>query len=256
MAPPKPEPRSPTPIVILVRPQLGDNIGAVARAMSNFGLRELRLVAPKNGWPNERAYDFATVSAAPILDAAVVYGTLPEALHDISLALASSARPRGFAKPVMTPPEAVRELAVFAGKSAILFGPERTGLENDELALADAIVTIPTSPENPSLNLAQSAVVMGYEYWRAVNRDALTPSIINDPPATKAELSGLFTQLETYLDSVDHFRTPAQKPVMWQNLRNIFVRAQMSGQEVRSMRGMIRALYQRRLTGAMAKEND
>lgn len=234
------------PAIILIRPQLGENIGAVARAMSNFGLKDLRLVAPKNGWPNTRAFDMATDSATPILKKAKLFKTTPEALHGIQFALATSARARDMEKPVFAPAEAAKMLAKHK-RAAILFGPERTGLENEDIVLCDGLITIPTSAENPSLNLAQSAVIMGYE-WQKVVRCALpvVRKAQNAQLTTKNELQGFFDQLEAYLDEVNHFRTPDKKPLMWQNLRNIFLRSQLSSQEVRTLRGVARALYLRR----------
>ncbi|MBV8939829.1 MAG: RNA methyltransferase [Alphaproteobacteria bacterium] len=236
------------PAIILVRPQLGENIGAVARAMSNFGLSDLRLVAPKNGWPNPRAYDMA-VSASPLLDRAQLYATLPEAMHDISVAYATTARTRDMAKPQLVPAEtalALRRAAEQGQRAALLFGPERTGLTNEETVLADGIVTIPTAPDHASLNLSQAMVILGYEWF---TRGAITSDIARGavyPPATKQEVESFFTQLEEYLDAVDYFRTAQKKTLMWQNLRTIFVRAAMNEQELRSVRGVIRALYARR----------
>lgn len=237
-----------TPAIILVRPQLGENIGAAARAMSNFGFSDLRLVAPKNGWPNERAVDMAA-GAAPLVESARVFDTLPQAMHDIHYALGTTARARFLEKAVLEPESAVTALdeAAREGKRcALLFGPERTGLENEDIVTCDALVTISTA-ENASLNLSQCVMVMAYEWFRRrpeaprVGRPALS-----NPPAGREKLEGFFQQLEEYLDAANHFRTPDKKPVMWRNLRNIFVRAQLSEQEVRTLRGTLRALYLRR----------
>lgn len=243
------------PAVILVRPQLGENIGAVARAMSNFGLSELRLVAPKNGWPNERAWDMAT-SATGILDKAKLFKTTAEAMHGIHFALGTSARLRGMEKPVCVPEEAARALVQQAQRkkrTALVFGPERTGLTNEDVVLCDGLITIPTSAENPSLNLAQAAVILGYEWLKAVASCKLqvasevkSSATYNLQLATKQELQGYFDQLEAYLDEVNHFRTDDKKHVMWQNLRTIFIRAALNPQEVRTLRGVARALYMRR----------
>ncbi len=238
------------PAIILVRPQLGENIGAVARAMHNFGLTDLRLVAPKNGWPNPRAIDMAA-SGISIVEKAKVYKSVAEAMHGIRYALATSARGRDMVKPVLEPCEAARVLHAQAkqGRTAILFGPERTGLENEDVILAEALVTIPTSPENPSLNLSQAAVVLAYEWFRAQEsgiRDQNKPNPAPGPLAPKQTLQGLFDQLEEYLEAVNHFRTRDKKKLMWQNLRSIFMRAHLNEQEVRTLRGVIRALYLRR----------
>jgi len=236
--------------IILVRPQMAENIGAAARAMSNFGLSDLRLVAPKagangGGWPHGKALDMAA-GAEHLIHGAKLFDTLPEALADIHIAYASTARPRDMVKRVVTPEEGAGELRAEVARGrhcAILFGPERTGLENDDLALADAIITIPTSSDNFSLNLAQAVVVLSYAWHRADFKAAAEPA---RALAEKGELQGLLDQLEEYLDSVDHFRAEHKKPLMWRNIQTIFNRAQLDPQEVQSLRGVIRALYMRR----------
>jgi tRNA/rRNA methyltransferase len=240
-----------SPAILLVRPQLGENIGAAARAMSNFGLADLRLVAPRDGWPNAKAYEMAA-NAAGILDGARVYADMAAAMHDIHIAYASTARPRELEKRVAEPAEAMADCRaqLAAGRQcALVFGPERSGLENDEIARCDAIVSIPTGTENPSLNLAQAVVILGYEWLRGSARATLERPEQSQPLGTKEEVQGLFDQLEPYLDAVNYFRTPERKQLMWRNLQNIFTRSQLSGQEVRTLRGMIRSLYERR-TGA------
>lgn len=233
------------PSVILVRPQLGENIGAVARAMHNFGLTDLRLVAPKNGWPNGRAWDMAT-NATGILDKATLFATVAGALCDIHFALATTARPRDMEKPVFSAREAAAKLQRQGKRTAVLFGPERTGLTNEDAILCDGLITIPTEAENPSLNLAQAAVIVGYEWCMASQAKAVRRAENPCPAASKAEIEGFFAQMEEYLDAVNHFRTPGKKPLMWQNLRNIFTRSAMNTQEVKTLRGVVRALYLRR----------
>jgi tRNA/rRNA methyltransferase len=238
------------PVIILVRPQMAETIGAAARAMSNFGLTDLRLVAPRvgangGGWPHGKALDMAAGAEHLVRDAKL-FDTLPEALADIHIAYASTARPRDMAKRVLTPEAGAAELQgeVSAGRRcAILFGPERTGLENDDLVLADAIITIPTGGDNFSLNLAQAVVVLAY-CWHSAG--FTPPAESAQPIAEKAALQGFFDQLEHYLDHVDHFRTADKKPLMWRNIQTIFTRTRMSAQEIQSLRGVIRALYMRR----------
>jgi tRNA/rRNA methyltransferase len=240
-----PAPRPLPPAIILVRPQLGENIGAVARAMSNFGLSDLRLVAPKNGWPNPRANEMAA-SGEHIVESARIFATLPEAMEGIQCAYGTTHRTRFMEKRVMEARDAALEITREAaeGKSAaILFGPERTGLENDDLILCDAITTIKTDTSNPSINISQAAVILAYECCRA--RTDLPPiarPAQTFPLADKAELADMFAQLETYLDEVNYFREPNRKNVMWRNLQNIFVRSQLSNQEVRTLRGVFRYL--------------
>lgn len=238
------------PSVVLVRPQLGENIGAVARAMSNFGLADLRLVAPKNGWPNERAVDMAA-SGAHIVNSATLHNTLPDALSGIQRIYATTARTRDMDKRVVdvsTAADMMHTDAINGVCPAILFGPERTGLANEDLVHADALITIPTDAANTSLNIAQAAVIIAYEWCR---RRGDVARIVRDAQrgelAEKSEIEGFFSQLEGYLDEVNHFRTEDKKIVMWQNLRTIFTRAELSGQEVKTLRGMIRALFTRRI---------
>lgn len=234
------------PAVILVRPQMGENIGAVARAMTNFGLSELRLVKPRDGWPNRKAMEMAA-GAAHIIEGVKVFETFAEASADLQHLYATTARLRYMEKQVKEPSDAMQALTeqqAGGWRCALVFGPERTGLENDEVAACDTLITIPTSPENSSLNLAQACVIVGYEWWRrqggAVAQQAL-PEV-----APKEDWQGLFGQLEAYLDEVDYYRVAAKKPIMWQNVQTMLLRAQWSVQEVRSMRGMLRAIWEQR----------
>jgi tRNA/rRNA methyltransferase len=232
-----------TPVIILVRPQMGENIGAVARAMANFGLSELRLVAPRDGWPNERARDMATHGLG-IVDAASVYSDVASALADLHWVAASSARGRDMAKPVLVPDAMAKEFASQEGAShkvGLMFGPERSGLENEDLALADALVTIPTAAENSSLNIAQAMVVLGYSCFL---QQKSAGNVQNDAhtPAQKEEMHQFFRVLEEKLDATGHWRVLEKKERMWLNLRALFTRAQPSATELQSLLGMVRSL--------------
>ncbi len=232
---------------------MAENIGATARAMSNFGLSDLRLVAPRagangGGWPHGKALEMAA-GAEHIVRQATLYSTLPEALDGITRVYATSARPRAMEKRVVEPETAAQELHTAAGvghRCAILFGAERTGLENDEMVLADVFVNIPTDTVNSSLNLAQPVVIMSYAWHRASLHVSSARPARTLEAVSKRELQGFFDQLEGYLDEVAHFRTPEKKTLMWQNLKTIFVRTDLSSQEVQSLRGTIKALYTRR----------
>ena len=240
-------PKNNPPVVILVRPQMGENIGAVARAMSNFGLHELRLAAPRDGWPNPKALEMAA-SAEWIIHNAKVFSDFKSSMEDIQFAYATTARSRDMEKRVTTPMNAMEEIKekYQNARVALVFGPERSGLENEEVTWCDTLITIPTAPENASLNIAQSAVILGYEWYRQQDVDIVAQVFAEY--ATRAEWQGFFGQLESYLDQVDYFRVAQKKPVMWQNLQNMFLRASLSGQEVRTLRGMLRSLWERRDT--------
>lgn len=238
-----------SPAIILMRPQMGENIGAAARAMANFGLSDLRIVAPRDGWPNPKASDTAG-KALNIIDDAALFDEPAASVADCQYVLATTSRARAVNMPVLEAREAMVELAARTARGercAILFGAERTGLENEEVALADAVVTIPVSATYPSLNLGQAVVVLAYEWLMASgeaeafvrnNAQHTQPAI----PATREELHGFFTQFEEALDAVDFWRVPAKKEGMWRNLRAVFTRAGMTGQEVATWRGIIRAL--------------
>jgi tRNA/rRNA methyltransferase len=234
-----------SPAIILSAPQLGENIGACARAMANFGLGDLRIVNPRDGWPNPRA-DAMAAQALPVVASARVYSSVEAAIGELQLVFATTARDRSMAKPVLTPAEAarrLREAAVNGIASAVLFGNERAGLTNDEVALADCVVTIPTAPEFSSLNLGQSVLLIGYEWFRAGNS---TPgeSIDHGPaqPAPREELIRLFEHLEDELEKGGFLYPPGNRPRMVRNLRNILHRARLTDQEVRTLRGVIVAL--------------
>jgi tRNA/rRNA methyltransferase len=239
----------PAPIVVLVEPQLGENIGATARAMANFGLSRLRLVKPLQGWPNEKARIMAA-GADRVLDAAMLYDSLPDAIGDCSFVLATTARNHDQAKPVIGADTAAVEIAprIAAGESvAIVFGRERNGLTNHEVALADRIVTLPVNPAFASLNLAQAVVIVGYEWLKAVGGGAL-PFVMPEksPPAAKQQLDALFAQLERELEKVEFFRPEEKRGTMSVNLRNIVQRMAPTQQDIRTLHGVIGAIAQGR----------
>jgi len=233
------------PAIILSRPQLGENIGAAARAMKNFGLSDLRLVAPRDGWPSEKAVHMA-VGAADLLQTVRLYDDVPAALAELQLVFAATARERGVAKPVVTPPEAARQLRVASArgvKCGLLFGSERSGLDNEEVSLASAIVTIPTA-EFSSLNLAQSVMLLCYEWFRATDE---TPARhIDHGPiakrATREEMFQLFEHLERELLTSGFLYPPSKETPMIRHMRALLNRANLTDQEVRTIRGMIVAL--------------
>jgi tRNA/rRNA methyltransferase len=203
----------PAPVVILVEPQLGDNIGAVARAMANFGLSRLRLIKPRDGWPNPRAF-VAASGADRILDEAALFDTVEAAIADCTYVLATTARAHDQAKPVISPEAAARAMAprVEAGEAVgVLFGRERYGLENTEVALTDAIVTLPVNPAFASLNLAQAVLIVAYEWFKLVSGGVLPFAMPQkSDPATKEQLMAFFENVERELEKVEFFR-PAEK---------------------------------------------
>lgn len=237
------------PAIILVKPQMGENIGAAARVMKNFGLTGLRVVAPRDGWPNEAAISMSA-GAKDIIEAATLYDTTAEALHDVQYILAATARPRDLVKDVVTPRKAGELLAGKAKaaiKPALLFGAERSGLENDDIVLTDAIVSIPINPEYPSLNLAQSIAVLCYEWFAHIDdTPPVQEATAENAMASREEVVGFFEHLEAELDKVNFFRVPDKRPKMVHNLRNIFTRAELTEQEVRTLRGLVRSLVERK----------
>jgi tRNA/rRNA methyltransferase len=240
---------TPGPVVVLVEPQLGENIGAAARAMANFGLSKLRLVKPLQGWPNERAQVMAA-GADRVLDAAVVYDTLADAIGDCSYVLATTARNHDQAKPVLGAAEAMQALAPKVGGGetvAIIFGRERIGLENHEVARADAIVTLPVNPAFASLNLAQAVVIVAYEWFKLASGGELPFSAPDkSPPAPKQQLDAFFSDLESELDRIEFYRPHEKRGTMSTNLRNIFNRMQPTEQDIRTLHGIVMALAQGR----------
>jgi tRNA/rRNA methyltransferase len=233
------------PAVCLVRPQMGENIGAAARVLLNFGLVSLRLVAPRDRWPNPKA-DVVAVGADHVLKRAKVEWRLEDALADATFVLAATARPRGMEKPVWGPREAAANLraAIAAGeRPVVMFGPEAAGLESDEVAKADAILTLPVNPAFASLNLANAVAVFAYAYAEA-RQQSSAPDWFRDesPPATQEELEALFTHLEEELEHGRFFHPLDKAPLMKRNLRAVFLRARLTEQEARTFRGVIKAL--------------
>ena len=256
-------PIRPPPVVILVEPQLGENIGTAARAMANFALTELRIVKPRDGWPNEKARK-AAAGADRIIDGAGLYDALSAAVADLTFLYATTARPRDMVKPVMTPEEAGHDMDVRSAagqRVGILFGRERFGLRNEELALADAIVMAPVDPGFASLNIAQAVLLMGYEWFKrgASSIGQATPQkpayagshvpLAKSRPASKEELEGFFDQLQKELVDCGFLRPPEKVPSMMQNIRSLFLRAQLTEQEVRTLRGIISGLTYAHLHG-------
>jgi tRNA/rRNA methyltransferase len=237
------------PVVILVEPQLSENIGSAARAMANFGLSRLRLVAPREAWPNPQARKMAS-GADRVLEQATLHDTLPEAIADCTLVLATTARSHDQAKPVIGA-DRIAELCaprIAAGETVgILFGRERTGLENDEVALADQIVTLPVNPAFASLNLAQAVAVVAYEWFKVASAGALPFAMPQkSPPAGKQQLLAFFAAIERELERVEFFRPPDKRGTMQINLRNIFTRMQLSQQDIRTLHGVIMAIAEGR----------
>ena len=230
----------PAPVIVLVRPQLGQNIGKAARAMLNFGLTEMRLVAPRDGWPNPDAGPAAS-GADIVLEQAQVFATVHEAIADCSTVYASTVRRRDLIMPVVDPEQMAIAIASAPGRSAILFGPERSGLETEDVALATAIVTVPINPDFGSLNLAQAVILLAYEWSR---RSALTqpPAKELEPEAPRGELEGLIGQLEQALDSKGYFHPPSRTQTTKNTFRTIFTKTGWSSREVKAIRGIIRAL--------------
>ena len=229
-----------SPIVVLVRPQLGQNIGKAARAMLNFGLTELRLVEPRDGWPNPDAGPAAS-GADIVLEQAQVFATLAEAIADCSTVYASTVRRRDLMMPVLSPEEMAAAIAALPGRCAMLFGPERAGLETDEVALANAIVTVPINPEFGSLNLAQAVILLAYE-WSKQSELAVPPARDPEPAAPHGELEGLIGQLDEALVEKGYYHPPSRTQATRNTIRTIFTKTGWSSREVKAVRGIIRAL--------------
>lgn len=228
------------PVIVLVRPQLGQNIGKAARAMLNFGLTEMRLVAPRDGWPNPEAGPAAS-GADIVLEQAEVFATTQDAIADCSHVFASTVRRRDLVMPVVGPEEMADRIAASPNRSAILFGPERSGLETEEVALADAIVTVPINPEFASLNLAQAVILLAYEWSKEANLAQPTAKEL-EPRAPHGELEGLIAQINDELDAKGYFHPPSRTEATRNTLRTIFTKTGWSSREVKAVRGIIRAL--------------
>lgn len=231
---------APPPVIVLVRPQLGENIGKAARAMLNFGLAELRLVAPRDGWPNPSAGPAAS-GADSVLADAKVYETVAEATADCVHVYATTVRKRGVIKPVVTPEVAAQAIHAEAGRSAILFGPERSGLETDDVAVARTIVTVPINPEFGSLNLAQAVILIAYEWSKGVAL-ASPPSTERAGPAPQAELDGLIAHLDGILETAGYYFPPDRAHVDRRALRTILTSPGWNAGEVRTLRGVMRSI--------------
>jgi tRNA/rRNA methyltransferase len=229
------------PVIILVEPQLGENIGMVARAMANFGLSELRLVRPRHHWLHQKTRA-AAAGAEYVLDQAHIFSTLPEAMADLHFTLATTARERGQGKEVLGPQEAGLDMRMriqSGEKVGLLFGRERTGLENDDIALADVILTYPVNPAYASLNLAQAVLLAGFSYMSAGETPLPFSRKVKWPPATREMVLSFFDYLEQQLDVRGFFRPVHKRAVMSRNLRNMFHRMNLSEQDVRTWRGMV-----------------
>src|SRR5512139_4240867 len=234
------------PIIVLVRPQLGQNIGKAARAMLNFGLTELRLVAPRDGWPNPEAGPAAS-GADTVLDNAQVYDTTAEAIADCNLVFASTVRRRDLVMPVAGPEEMAWDIHSTEGRAAILFGPERSGLATEDVALATKIVTVPINPDFGSLNLAQAVILLAYEWSRGIDLVQPTAKEV-EPPAPMADLEGLIGQLDAELTKVGYFFPPDRVQATKTTLRTILTKPGWSTREIQALRGVIRALTDIRLS--------
>jgi TrmH family RNA methyltransferase len=234
-----------SPVVILVRPQLADNIGACARAMANGGLFHLRLVAPRDGWPQEKAWRTAS-GADRLLEAATVHASVAGAVADLHHVFATCPRPRHIVKPVLTARGAASELRAIGGRglrAGLLFGPERAGLDNDDMACADALVRFPLNPDFMSLNLAQAVLVMAYEWWTAGDVTAPRTLMTNETEvATKASLENFLTHLVDELDASGFLRNLPKRPGMVRNIRHLFQRGEVTEQELRTLHGMVTEL--------------
>ncbi|MDB2682988.1 RNA methyltransferase [Alphaproteobacteria bacterium] len=222
------------PKIILVEPQIGENIGAAARAMLNFGLMDLRLVNPRDGWPNE----VAVRNGSGAFDVIVpeVFERFEDAIADLQMVYATTARPRDMVKDVCSPREVVEKMS---GSVGFVFGRERTGLENDQIALCHEIVEIPTNPDFSSLNLAQAVLVIGYEWMRICGE---ARAIVSHEPASHGEVMNLITRLEDELEDKNFFREANLKPTMINNIRSALTRSSMTDQEVRTFHGIVSAL--------------
>lgn len=238
-----------SPAVILVRPQLAENIGSTARAMANGGLFELRLVAPRDGWPSQRAWRLAS-GANRILDAAKVYDTVPEAVADLHHVYSTCPRPHHIVSQVLTARGGASEMRAVCArglKCGILFGPERAGLESEDMAQADTWIRIPLNPAFMSLNLAQAVMVMAYEWWTSAEQTPPRQFVTHETRvATKGELDNFLAHLVGELDSCGFLRNAQKRPGMVRNLRHLFERGEITEQELRTLHGVVAELAHER----------
>jgi tRNA/rRNA methyltransferase len=251
-------PSADSPVVILIRPQLADNIGAAARAMANFGLFHMRLVSPRDGWPQENAWRNAS-GAQRILEELSVHATVADAVADLHHVFATCPRPRHIVKPLLTPRGAAAELREIVGRGlrcGLLFGPERAGLDNEDIAHADTLIRYPVNPAFTSLNLAQAVIVMAYEWWQACDDTPPHQLMTNESEvATKAELENFLTHLVDQLDACGFLRNKPKRPGMVRNLRHLFQRGEVTDQELRTLHGVITELaIGRRKRGRLEKD--
>ncbi len=247
-----------SPVVILVRPQLADNIGAVARAMANGGLFHLRLVAPRDGWPQPAAWRNAS-GAQRLLEALTVHDTVADAVADLHHVFATCPRPRHIVKPLLTARGAAHELRAVTARHlrcGLLFGPERAGLDNDDMAQADALVRYPMNPAFTSLNLAQAVMVMAYEWWQTADDTQPRELMTNETAvASKAALENFLTHLIDQLDASGFLRNAPKRPGMVHNIRHLFQRGEVTEQELRTLHGMVSELaLGRRVRGRLEKD--
>ncbi len=239
-----------TPVFVLVRPQMGENIGAAARAMLNFSLTRMRLVDPRDGWPNPRAVAMASGAAGRVLDHAGVFQTLPEAVADCAYVFATTARGRDLTKPIMTPERAMehaRALIAQGQKVAVLFGPERAGLENEDVSRANAIISVPVNPDFASLNLGQAVLLCAYEWMR--QGSDMPPEVVEMARtefASHIEVEKLGDHFEEQLDAVGFFFPPTKAEGMKLNLRNLWSRMALTRADVQTFHGMLRQIVRRR----------
>ena len=237
------------PAIVLVRPQLGENIGKAARAMLNFGLTDLRLVSPRDGWPNPAAGPAAS-GADAVLASARVFDSVADAVADCPHVYATTVRKRGLVIPVATPEQAARSMHAAAGRSAILFGAERSGLETEEVAVAGTIITVPINPEFRSLNLAQAVILVAYEWSKHVALAVPTESDEEaEPRAPHAHLEGLIGQVDEALEKVGYFFPPDRTPATRNTIRTILSKPGWSTREIQALRGMLRAITHPRRRG-------
>ena len=245
---------APQPVIVLVRPQLGENIGKAARAMLNFGLADLRLVAPRDGWPNPSAGPAAS-GADVVLENAKVYETVAEAVADCGHVYATTVRKRGVTKPVVTPEFAARDMRADHGRAAILFGRERSGLDVEDVALARTIITVPINPEFGSLNLAQAVILVAYE-WSKGEKLASPPAVELDPPAPQEEFEGMYAQLDAMLETTGFFYPPDRVPTTKRTLRSLLTKPGWTVYELRTFRGVLSALAGKKQPRAPKLDSD